>query len=505
MGKIKRQSIISSVFLYVGLALGFVNMLIILPRALGQSGLGFFNFFLTVATTISLITQLGFPNTTVRYFPYFKDEDTKHHGFFGFIVLAPIIGTLLAIPVMLVFKEEIINLMIRWNMGGSQTAELQNYYWLALIFSLFVAYYNIFQAYSQSILKSSFPIFLRQIYIKLGIGGCALLVLFGFISLRSFFYCIVGLFAGQSLALFIYFLKHKQVSFKVNWSKFNPLKKDMTKYTTFSWLSRSAPYLVDNIDVVLITALAAGHLTDTGIYTPFAYAGKAMASAGVALNAITIPLIARAWKNNDLKEIGNLYRKTSINLIVVSGLLLVGLIVNLDNLVYLLNWVSGDDYSAGKYVALFVALGMFADLSTGCNGGIISYSRYYYYNLILIVVLLVAIIITDVIYIPIYGLLGAAMATAAARFLFNLGKLFFVKWKFGLQPFTKKTPLALLVILIVLALNQLIPRIDNFFIDLLVRSGIVSACYLGLTLLLGVSSDISNTVWGVLRRVGLMK
>jgi len=225
----------------------------------------------------------------------------------------------------------------------------------------------------------------------------------------------------------------------------------------------------------------------------------------MAVNAITIPLIARAWKNNDLKEIASLYRKTAINLLVVGGLLFVGIAVNLDNMVSVLNYVSGEDYSAGKYVAVFVGLGFLFDLATGINGGIITNSKYYYYNLLLIMVLLVAVIITDIIFIPIYGLIGAAVATAGTRFFFNLGKMIFVKWKFDMQPFTKNTLLAVLVILVVLAMNLLIPRMENFFVDLIVRSGIVTVLYIGLTLLLKVSDDISNTAFGVLRRVGLMR
>jgi len=505
VGEIKRQSIISSLLLYLGLAFGFFNTMIVLPRALGQTYFGFYTFFMTIGTTLSLMTQMGIPNTVIRYFPYFKNEENRHNGFFGFIVMAPIIGTLIAIPFMLYFKTNFIEMIAGWNLGNNDAALIEKYYWLFLIFSFFVAYYNIFQSYSQSLLKSSFPIFIRQIYIKLGIAVLAFVLILDFIGLETFFYAIVLLFASQALLMLLFFLYHKQVSFKVDWSKFNPLKTDMTKFTVFSWLARSAPYLVDNVDKILITALAAGHLTDTGIYAPFAFAGGALASSGMAVNAITIPLIARAWKNNDLKEIASLYRKTAINLLVVGGLLFVGIAVNLDNMVSVLNYVSGEDYSAGKYVAVFVGLGFLFDLATGINGGIITNSKYYYYNLLLIMVLLVAVIITDIIFIPIYGLIGAAVATAGTRFFFNLGKMIFVKWKFDMQPFTKNTLLAVLVILVVLAMNLLIPRMENFFVDLIVRSGIVTVLYIGLTLLLKVSDDISNTAFGVLRRVGLMR
>ncbi len=503
MGEIKRQSIISALVQYIGIALGFFNMMVFLPKALGQSNLGFYTFFMTMGTTLSLVTQLGIPNTTIRYFPYFLDEKNKHNGFFGFIAIAPIIGSLVAIPFMLFFKSNILELIAGWNLGNDDAGMVEKYYWLFLLFSFFVAYYNIFQAYSQSILKSSFPIFMRQIYVKVGIAVLALLVIMGVINLEIFFYLIVALFATQALIMLGFFLYHKQVSFKVNWSKFNPFKWEMAKFTTFSWLARSAPYLVDNVDTILITALAAGHFTDTGIYTPFAFAGKALAASGMAVNAITIPLVARAWKNNDLKEIANLYRKTAINLLIVGGLLFVGLAVNLDNMVSLLNWVTGEDYSSGKYVAVFVGLGILFDLATGVNGGIITNSKYYYFNLVLILLLLVATVITDLIYIPLYGLLGAAAATAGARFFYSLGKMIFVKWKFGMQPFTNKTLLAVLVILLVLALNQLIPVMDNFMVDIVVRSVVVSVLYIGLTLLLKVSDDISNTVMGLLRRVGL--
>lgn len=500
MGQIKRQSIISSLLLYVGVAFGFLNMIILLPWALGsEENFGFYSLLLTVGTTIALITQLGMPNTTVKYFPYFMDKEKKHNGFFAFISAVPLLGILVVFPLLLLLKEPIVSYL--GEAGGE--AMVRNFYWLFLLFSVFIAYFNVYQSYSNSLLKSAVPFFLRQVGVKLGTAILCLLLGFGVITLSWFFYLLVGLFAFQVIAMLIYLKSIGHLNWKFDFSMFKPeLRKEMFSFTAYSMLARSAPYLVDNIDLMLITVLSAGQLVDTGIYTPYAFAGKAIALPGLALNAVAIPMVARAWKNNDLKQIDDIYQKTAINLLIIGGWVFMGICINVQNLATILSFF-GENYAAGMYIPIFIGISRLFDLATGVNGGIITNSKYYYFNLILILFLLAGVVISDIIFIPRYGIMGAAIATAVSTFVFNFGKLIFVWWKFKLQPFTPKTVLAVILIAGMIALNYfLLPQLDNFILDILYRSVISTLLYFTVVLALNLSGDLTNTFHGLLRRVG---
>ena len=39
-----------------------------------------------------MFVPMGIGNATTKYFPLFKNEQTKHHGFFGFMLLFPLLG-----------------------------------------------------------------------------------------------------------------------------------------------------------------------------------------------------------------------------------------------------------------------------------------------------------------------------------------------------------------------------------------------------------------------------
>ena len=109
------------------------------------------------------------------------------------------------------------------------------------------------------------------------------------------------------------------------------------------------------------------------------------------------------------------------------------------------------------------------------------------------------------IFIPIWGGVGAAVATAAAMFVFNIGKWFYIKHQFGMQPFGIKHiyVVAIGVITVLIGIN--LPVIGNFIIDVLYRSVIVTILFIGSIYLFKFSSDLNDYVSLLLVKVKLKK
>ena len=105
--------------------------------------------------------------------------------------------------------------------------------------------------------------------------------------------------------------------------------------------------------------------------------------------------------------------------------------------------------------------------------------------------------------IPLFGLNGAALATALAVFTLNLVQLLFVWWKFRMQPFSGRTVVGLLVMGGVMAGGSLIPRMGFLVLDAAVRSLICSAVYWVLVLRLHISEDVREYLERNLDRLGL--
>src|SRR5688572_1349271 len=108
MGVIQRQGIRNAVITYAGIIIGFVNLIIIQPRFLTPEELGLTRVLFSFSALIASFIPLGIHNITLKYFPFYKDPEKKHSGYFGFMLLFPIIGFILVSVAILIFKNFII-------------------------------------------------------------------------------------------------------------------------------------------------------------------------------------------------------------------------------------------------------------------------------------------------------------------------------------------------------------------------------------------------------------
>ena len=94
MGIIIRQSIKGTIVNYVGIAIGFFTTFFVLTRFLTAEEIGLTRVLIEAATLIAGLAQLGTNSSIVRFYPYFKDEAHKDHGFFFWSLAVPLVGFL---------------------------------------------------------------------------------------------------------------------------------------------------------------------------------------------------------------------------------------------------------------------------------------------------------------------------------------------------------------------------------------------------------------------------
>ena len=95
MGVVIKQSIRGTIVNYVGIAVGFFTTFFIITRYLTQEEVGLTRVLIDAAILFASFAQLGTSSSIIRFFPYFKDEEGKHHGFFFWTLVIPIVGFLL--------------------------------------------------------------------------------------------------------------------------------------------------------------------------------------------------------------------------------------------------------------------------------------------------------------------------------------------------------------------------------------------------------------------------
>ncbi len=102
--------------------------------------------------------------------------------------------------------------------------------------------------------------------------------------------------------------------------------------------------------------------------------------------------------------------------------------------------------------------------------------------------------------IPLWGLWGAALATALTLVIINLLISSFLFVKFKMFPYHFSFFKILVPVLVTLAINYFLPILDWWWLDVIYRSIIAAFIFIGITLVLGISSDVNSLLKGLLNR-----
>ncbi|MCL4483272.1 MAG: oligosaccharide flippase family protein, partial [Bacteroidetes bacterium] len=104
MGIIVKQSVKGTIYVYLGVLLGFITTAILFPRIYSTTEVGLLKIIVAYSTLIAQFGTLGINGATIRLFPFFRTEDKKHHGFLPFALLVGLIGFLISAILLLLFK-----------------------------------------------------------------------------------------------------------------------------------------------------------------------------------------------------------------------------------------------------------------------------------------------------------------------------------------------------------------------------------------------------------------
>ena len=313
-----------------------------------------------------------------------------------------------------------------------------------------------------------------------------------------FFYVIV--YSSPAFFITALLLKRKQFNLKPNLSFLTPeLKKMMFSVAFFGLLTGFSSMAILNIDRYMVNSMI--NLSATGIYSITFFFGTLIVIPARSLRKVSSAIIADAWKEKDEKTINQVYFKSTINQLIIGSLLFIGIWANINNIFQFLP----ADYQSGKYVILFVGILNLLDMSSGVSGAIISTSRHYRVLTYLLVVFLVLVIASNLIFIPILGITGAALASLISNFLFILSKFIFLNKKYKMQPYNYKHLLIVLIAIASYLLSLLIPEINNFYFDIIVRSSFIAIIFFILIFITKVSVEINQTAGKIFKFILKLK
>ena len=249
--------------------------------------------------------------------------------------------------------------------------------------------------------------------------------------------------------------------------------RELIQFGLFVIAGGASAMLVSRLDMVMIGKFMS--LKHVAFYSVAFYVGNAIRVPARAVVAISDPIVSKAWKNNNLKIIKQIYYKSSINQLIIGGIFFVCIWLSVDDIFSLLP----KKFSGGKLVVFFIGLSQLFNVSMGANTAIIVNSKFYKFDLYSNLFLLVVTFLSNYLFIPessplkhleIVGINGAAFATALSIFLFNLLKFIFILVKVRIHPFSLKTIYSILLLIIVYFLVNSISLDFNPYLNILLNS-----------------------------------
>ena len=475
MGIVRRHSIWLTLIQYIGLVIGYANTVLLFPKILTSDEFGLTRILLSVAIVISQFAQIGSPAMIVRFYPYLK----KKILYLGFLICTA--GLLLVYIILTIFKNRIIAIY------EVESSLFVDHFYLLAPFSIAMVYYNLFDAYLKAIYKNVVSATLPFVFLRVLWMVLILMFAGGGIDFDQFIlgYSTAYILIALAALLYIGLLKAFPDSLRFEEDEKESIVR-ILKFNSYNILSGLSSFMINRVDVLMLSAMEG--LTPVGVYAIAFAMASVIRIPTSSIARIAPSLVAEAFKAGDMEQIGVLYRKSSINQLILSLGAFFLILLNMNILLMFLD----DIYQESLVIFLFLGLAQVVDTGVGINGHIMVNSQYYKTDAYLSIALLIITLITNFIFIPIYGAVGAAMATLISILLFNAARWSFLKIRMGISPFSKKTLETLLIFGAAGALAWFIPVFDNIWIAALQRNIIFLIIVVPMVFRRNLSPDITE-------------
>ena len=486
MGIIARQATQNTVLAYLGIALGFVNVVVLYPRVLAADEFGLTRLLVSIATIAAQVAQLGAENTVIRYFPYFRDPARDHRGLLGQLLL---FGTLMGLLAALV-----LGLLHGWfaQVFADRNALYGTYGLLVLPLVFSEVYFILLRSYSRSLRRTVQPTFIREFVLRLLQTALIAWQAWRPMPFGQFmmWYTLVFLVCTLLLAADLRRAGLWRIGWKHRWLP-KRLGRSMATYSVFTLSSSMAGIVLGNMDQLMIGALlGANALTLVAHYAVAFYFGSVIATPARAVQQAAVPLLADAWKRRDMDLIATLYRRSSLIQLLVSGYLFVLVWVGVDELFVLLP----AEYSSAVDVVLVIALAYLITSAVQLGVGIISMSRAYRFDAISSFTMLAINGVVGFFLIRSMGIVGAAWSTLIALVLVSIFRTWFLWKRYKLWPFDKRTLLLVGFMALLCFALPLVPLTGTPYLDLVLVGLLVTVTFWPVAHAFGFTAELMGFV-----------
>ncbi|UPS91143.1 lipopolysaccharide biosynthesis protein [Bizionia sp. M204] len=485
MGIVTSQSIKNTIITYLGFGLGAINVLFLFTEFISDEYFGLITYIFSTANVMMPILAFGVHNTLIKFYSTYKTRQTQN----GFLIL------MLFLPLAIIIPTAIIgffafNGISTWLAGTNVI--VVDYVWLIFISAVAFSYFEVFYAWSRVQMQSVFGNFMKEVFHRAGTMILLFCLYLGFIDVEQLIYSITGIYIIRVVIMKLY-------AFSLRFPSFNMVKipnlSSVLKYTSLIIIAGSVANVILEVDKFMLNRYVA--IEYVAYYGVAIYIASVIGVPSRSMHQIISPLTAKFLNERNRTELDKLYKKSSLSLFIISGFIFLLIILNINELYNFIN----ENYADGILVVFIISLSKLTDSLLGNNNAILFNSDYYRMVLVLGVFLAVLTVLLNMVFIPIYGINGAAFATFLAILLYNIAKLWFVNVKLKMQPFTWNTVKVLVLLLVSLGIFYFWDFPWHPIINIGLKSLLITAFYGTVVYTMHFSEDITQLINNIIKRI----
>lgn len=478
MGIVIKQSIKNTTATYFGFVIGAINTLFLYTEFLTDEYFGLVSYLLSTANVMYPLLMFGVANTIIKFYSSYKTKQEKD----SFLLLMLVLPLAVIIPVGTIGTlayEEISNWISQKNTIAKQ------YTWTIYVVAVAMGYFEVFFSWGKIHLKSVFGTIMKEVFHRICTMVLLVAIYFNYLSVEQFIYAVTGVYLLRLLIIKMYAFSIYRPAF--NFTK--PKNIDsIIKYSILIVIAGTVTMFLFDLDKFMLGQFIA--VENIAYYNVAVFIAFVIAVPARAMHQIVNPLTAKYLNARNYVELKDLYKKSALNLSIISGGVFILIVVNINQMYLILP----PNYSQALYVVLLISIVKLFGSVIGNNNAILFNSDYYRIVLALGVFVVTLAIALNIVLIPKYGINGAAIATFISYISYDALKVLYVKQKMKMHPFTKELVYVLILILLfsVVFYNFELPF--SPWVNIIVKSVLISSLYALVIIKLGFSETLTTLV-----------
>lgn len=501
MSQIRKQSIISSMVVYIGFAIGFFNTYLFTREGgFTQAQYGLTGIFMAVANIMFSVANLGMPSYIHKFYPYYDDNlPPKKNDQLTWAIVFSLLGFCMVTIGGILFKDMVI------RKYGTNSPDLVKYYYYIFPFGMGLTLFSILEAYAWQVKKAVLSNFLKEIQFRL---FTTILILLSFTGIIASFDLFIKIYSFTFLAvafiLLAYLVWTQRAFFTFSVSRVS--KKFLKKIITLiSFVyGGSMVFTVSQVfDSIVIAAVLPNGLALAGVYTLAQNIASLIQAPQRGIISSSYSALSKAWKDKDMGRINRIYHSSSINQLIFSTGMFALIWLNFSDAIPAFHMQPG--YREAMWVFFYIGVMRIVDMGTGVNSQIIATSVFWRFDFLTGVILLSLTLPMNYWLTKRMGVTGPAIANLITFTIYNGIRYWFLIRKFKLQPFNFKTLYTLLLAALSFYACHLVFNNLHGLAGMIARSAVFLVLFIAGAFMLKLSPDLLP-VWKTFqKRLGIKK